>query len=415
MSVDVAIIGAGPYGLSTAAHLAKSKLTFRIFGTPMQNWRFNMPKGMLLKSEGFASNLYDPDSEFTLAHYCKEKNLPYEYIGLPVPLEVFTAYGQEFQKRLVPTLEQTDITSVSRIPGGFELQTKDGQTVHAREVIVATGISHLSHIPRVLRNLPNSVLTHSSQHHDLSGFKGKRVVVVGAGASAVDVAAILNEEGAKVDLVTRRKEVAFHSKAQEPRPLHQRIRHPRSGLGIGWGSRLCTDAPLLFYRMPQGFRFRTVHNHLGPAPGWFVRDKMVGKVPMHVSCNVDAARFENGEVHITIGNKKDGTTFDMVCDHVIAATGYHISVDRLKFLDESLRSQIRTVEDSPFLTTNFETSVPGLYMIGLSSANSFGPVARFAFGAGFTSKRISKHVIAKARKAAPMPQRSEAVSYATTE
>src|ERR1700678_1788716 len=172
MNVDTVIIGAGPYGLSIAAHLSKSSLAFRIFGTPMQSWRSHMPKGMLLKSEGFATSLYDPDSSFTLRHYCEEKKLPYDDVGNPVPLEVFTAYGLEFQKRLVPTLEQTDITSVRRIPTGFELETADGQTVRARKVVVAAGITHFDYLPPFLANLPREYVTHSAQHSDLSKFRG---------------------------------------------------------------------------------------------------------------------------------------------------------------------------------------------------------------------------------------------------
>jgi cation diffusion facilitator CzcD-associated flavoprotein CzcO len=191
-----------------------------------------MPKGMMLKSDGFASSLDDPDSSFTLRHYCEEMNLPYDDVGTPVPLEVFTAYGLEFQKRLVPKLEQTDITSVSRTSEGFELETADGQIVHAHTVIVATGITHFSYLPPFLVDLPASHVSHSSQHHDLSSFRGKTVAVLGAGASAVDIAAILHEEGSQVQLVARRQEIAFHTKTKEPRPLLQRLRRPRSGLGL---------------------------------------------------------------------------------------------------------------------------------------------------------------------------------------
>ena len=116
---DVAIIGAGPYGLSIAAYLRKSKVQFRIFGTPMQSWSQQMPKGMLLKSDGFASSLYDPDSAFTLAHYCAENGISYSDVGLPVSRETFVAYGMEFQKRFVPTLEETNITSVNTNPASL--------------------------------------------------------------------------------------------------------------------------------------------------------------------------------------------------------------------------------------------------------------------------------------------------------
>ena len=412
MNVDTVIIGAGPYGLSIAAHLSKSSLTFRIFGSPMESWRSHMPKGMLLKSEGFATSLYDPDSSFTLRHYCEEMNLPHYDLGNPVPLEVFTAYGLEFQKRLVPTLEQTDVTSVSRTSEGFELETADGQIVHANTVIVATGITHFSYVPPFLVDLPASYVSHSSQHHDLSSFRGKTVAVLGAGASAVDIAAILHEEGSQVQLVARRKEIGFHTKAKEPRPLHRRLRYPRSGLGIGWSSRLCTDAPLLFHVMPQKFRFRFVRDHLGPAPGWFVRDKVVGKFPLHVGCKIQSVLIEDGKVHLKIV-EKDGSNSELIVDHVISATGYQISISRMGFLDEALRRLIREVEDTPVLSSHFETSVRGLYMVGLASAYSFGPLTRFACGAKFTAKHISKHVVAKTRASASSRPRGRSVGYAT--
>ncbi len=412
MSVHTVIIGAGPYGLSIAAHLSKSSLTFRIFGSPMQTWRSHMPKGMLLKSEGFASSLDDPDCSFTLRHYCEEMNLPYDDVGTPVPLEVFSAYGLEFQKRLVPTLDQTDITSVSRTSEGFELETADGQIVHARTVIVATGITHFSYLPSYLVDLPGSHVSHSSQHNDLSSFRGKTVVVLGAGASAVDIAAILHEQGAQVQLVARRQKIAFHTKTKEPRPLLQRLRVPRSGLGIGWRSRLCTDAPLLFHVMPQKFRFRTVRNLLGPAPGWFVRDKVVGKFPLHLGCKIQSASIENGKVHLKIVDK-DGSNSQLIADHVISATGYQVSISRMGFLDEALRRLVDQVEDTPVLSSHFETSVPGLYMVGLASANSFGPLTRFAYGAKFTAKRVSKHVVARIRASARSRPRGRSVGYAT--
>src|SRR3984885_14802975 len=410
--VDTVIIGAGPYGLSIAAHLAKSTLTFRIFGSPMQSWRRNMPKGMLLKSEGFASSLDDPDSSFTLRHYCEEMNLPFDDVGTPVPLDVFSAYGLEFQRRLVPTLEQTDITLASRTSAGFELETADGQVVHAHTVIVATGITNFSYLPPFLSDLPGSHVSHSSEHHDLSGFRGKTVVVLGAGASAVDIAAILHEQGSQVHLVARRQEIAFHTKAKEPRPLQQRLRYPRSTIGIGWSSRLCTDVPLLFHAMPQKFRFRFVRDHLGPAPGWFVRDKVVGKFPLHLGCKVQSASIEDGKVHLKIV-EKDGSNSELIVDHVISATGYRVSISRMGFLDEALRRLLHTVEDTPVLSSHFETSVPGLYMVGLASAYSFGPLMRFAYGAEFTAKPISKHVVAKIRASASLRPRGRSVGYAT--
>jgi cation diffusion facilitator CzcD-associated flavoprotein CzcO len=388
---DIAIIGAGPYGLSIAAHLRRTRLSFRIFGTPMQSWREQMPKGMLLKSDGFASSLYDPDSAFTLRHYCEENNLPYADVGIPVPSETFVAYGLEFQKRLVPELEEINIVSVKKASSGFQLLTADGQEVLARKVIVAAGITHFGYLPKFLADLPREFATHSSEHHDLTAFRGKKVAVIGGGASAVDIAAILHEVGVQVELVARRNEISFHTPSEEPRPLLQRLMKPRSGLGLGWRSRMCTDAPLLFHLMPRKLRFEAVKKHLGPAPGWFVRDKVMGKVSMHLGAKIEDVSVEEGNVKLKLV-EKTGTESRLTVDHVIGATGFRVAVSRLWFLDDSLREQIRTVDDTPVLSRSFESSVPGLYLVGVASANSFGPLTRFAYGAKFTAKHISGHL-----------------------
>src|ERR1700682_3160564 len=98
-STPIAIVGAGPYGLSLAAHLNQRGIPFRIFGFPMQVWRQQMPAGMHLKSDGFASDLYDPDRAFTLKRYCADRGIEYSDCGIPVRLDTFLAYALEFQQR----------------------------------------------------------------------------------------------------------------------------------------------------------------------------------------------------------------------------------------------------------------------------------------------------------------------------
>lgn len=387
-AADTIIIGAGPYGLSLAAHLRAAGRNLRIFGAPMDFWSNHMPRGMFLKSEGFASDLFDSNNEFTLKAYCAENGIPYRNIGLPVPLATFIAYGLEFQRRHVPELENLQIRSLARGAAGFELKTETGETVAARRVVVAAGIMNFAYVPPVLADLPEQWVTHSSRHGDLSGFRGRSVAVLGAGASAIDVAALLLDAGAKVQLVARRSAIDFHSAPVEPRSLIQSLKAPRSGLGTGWHSRMCTDAPLVFHAMPQSFRTRVVERHLGPAPGWFVRDAVVGRLPMHLSATITSARVMDERVRLVFSQPNVGES-QVDIDHVIAATGYRVDLARIPFIAQSLQSHLNNAEGAPVLNRHFESSVRGLYFIGGAAANSFGPLLRFAYGAKFAARRVA--------------------------
>jgi lysine/ornithine N-monooxygenase len=390
-AVDVAIIGAGPYGLSLAAHLGAGKLSYRIFGTPMSSWRNHMPNRTWLKSDGFASSLYDPDSTFTLAQYCRDRSLPYADVGVPVPIETFVAYGLEFQKRFVSRLEETEVTSVTRVADGFELTTGTGEIVRSKRVVVAAGITHFAYIPPNFGVLPQEVLTHSSAHKELSSFEGRRVAVIGAGASAVDLAGLLHEAGADTHLIARRPAIAFHEPSVEPRPIAQRVLMPRSGLGLGWRSRLCTDVPLLFHSMPSRLRRRAVQRHLGPAPGWFAKSRFVGRVTSHLGTTIKQVGMRGSSVSLKF-IQQDSSDNELQFDHVICATGYKVNLQRLGFIDPALRKQMATADDVPVLNRNFQSVVPDLYFVGLASSNSFGPLCRFAYGAKFTSKRLARHL-----------------------
>lgn len=389
--VDVAIVGAGPYGLSLAAYLKALGVKFRIFGNPMGFWLNHMPKGMRLKSEGFASFIYDPDSAFTLKHYCEREKLAYADLGLPVPLETFTSYGLEFQKKLVPELENKLVVSLQRSSGGFQVGLEDGEVVAARKIVLAVGLTYYAYVPPILSSLPGEYVSHSSKHNSIDHFKGLEVAVAGAGASALDLAALLHQAGALVQVVARGSEIHFHTQREKPPTLIDQLRAPITGIGPGWKLFWCTNLPLVFRLTPERFRFLVVEKILGPAPGWFIKDQVVGKVPLNLGVTITEASVQNGRVNLQLTNSS-GTTKTLVTDHVIAATGYKIDLRRLTFLDPDIQSGIRSVAHTPILSSNFESSVPGLYFIGVSATHTFGPLLRFAFGAGFTAPRLSRHL-----------------------
>ncbi len=394
----VAIIGAGPYGLSIAAHLKAAGVAARLFGASMQTWREAMPRGMFLKSEGFASSLSDPGDTFTLGHYCAEHGIPYADLGWPVPVEVFAAYGEEFARRFVPERDERQITRVERYRAEFRITLSDGADLTVGRVILATGIGAFAQVPEALANLPARVLTHSSQHADYSGFGGRSVAVIGAGASALDAAAALRRAGASATLVSRRSEVRFYEGGRPRRPI-EALTAPLTPLGPGWKKWLCCELPLLFHALPESLRLRIVQRYLGPSPARFVRDTIEGHVPYWLNSRVIGADLAaDGRVAVKVERPRVGRQV-LTVDHVVAATGYKVDVARLGLLDAALVANVRTVDRSPVLSRNFESSVPGLYFVGTASAYSFGPMFRFACGADYAAKRLTRHIAAVERRA----------------
>jgi thioredoxin reductase len=388
---EVAIIGAGPYGLSIAAHLRGAGIPFSIFGRPMENWAEHMPAGMHLKSDGFASHLYDPKREYTLKQHCALHNIGYADLGIPVSLELFVNYGVAFQKKLVSSLQEVRVTKVRRTHGVFELELANGEHLRAKRVVIATGLNDVEYIPEVLKALPAALRSHSAEITDVTVFRGKQIAVLGAGASATDVAGLAQQAGASVTIVSREALIFHNPPSSKPRSLWQRIKAPNLGLGPNLRSSLCVALPDVFRLLPVHRRVGIVRRHLGPAGGWFIRDLVVGKVAQ-LRGSIQRAEVRGEQVGLTI-QSADGKTTDLLVDHVVAGTGYRYEVAKAPFLDEKIKATVTVEEGYPALTRNFESSVPGLYFVGLPAANTFGPVQRFALGARFAASRITSHLV----------------------
>src|SRR5205085_11451407 len=93
----VAIIGAGPYGLSAAAYLRAAHVEVHIFGQPMEFWLRHMPAGMCLRSSWEASRIADPTHMGTLDAFQDRRGT---HVCEPIPLQEFIAYGQWFTRPL---------------------------------------------------------------------------------------------------------------------------------------------------------------------------------------------------------------------------------------------------------------------------------------------------------------------------
>ncbi|MER6779142.1 MULTISPECIES: NAD(P)-binding domain-containing protein [unclassified Streptomyces] len=386
---DLVVVGAGPYGLSIAAHAASAGLGVRVLGRPMASWRDHMPEGMYLKSEPWSSNLSAPDGRHTLAAYCADRGMAAEH-GSPLPIDVFSSYGMWFARRAVPEVEEVTVTEVSPQGEGFLVRTAEGPPLLARTVALAVGVMPFVHLPEPLRELPPGHCSHSSGHRDLTRFAGREVAVIGAGQAALETAALLAENGARPCLVARRSRLNWNTVPQPlERPVLRALREPHSGLGTGWRSWVWSELPWAVRRLPAPTRERIAATALGPAGAWWLRDRFERSVPVLLGHRLHraAAMGERTRLGLTTAA---GESVVLDVAHVVAATGFTPHMGRLGLLDARLRAVLTTVGDggTPELSAGFESSWPGLFFAGLLTAPSFGPSMRFVHGAGFTAGRL---------------------------
>src|ERR1700682_1129945 len=215
MLCDVAIIGAGPYGLAVASYLRQIKgLRVSVYGEPWCFWRTGMPAGMLLRSSWSASHIADPDAALTLDAYKVSSG---NHLAAPIILERFVDYGLWYQRSAVPDVDSRKVCSVELYAGKFKGTLEDSGNFIASRVIVAGGISAFAARPAAFDQVPSALAAHTSERRGLSPFANKRVVVIGAGQSALESAALLHELGAEV--IVRSTRVHWLGWKERLRPL----------------------------------------------------------------------------------------------------------------------------------------------------------------------------------------------------
>jgi thioredoxin reductase len=382
--VNVAIVGAGPYGLSLAAHLKAAGVDYRIFGTVMESWRNNMPPGMLLKSYGDSSSLFDPEGSFPIETFCRERNIPFHPTNQPVSLADFIAYAEAFRLRFALPVEDKRVVHLDLVDGKHQLTLDDGETFAADRTVLAIGATPFRVVPPQLDRLPRELVSHSSAYGPLDSLDNRDVAIVGCGSSALDIGALAAEREARVTIVARRKEAQFQidpSKAPKPPLWRHIVAPPALGLGAGYMLWLCAEAPQYFHRLPDSVRARVLASHLGPQGGYFIRDKVEKRVSLKLGRRIEKVEERHGRVHLCLLNDANGRKELVTSDHLVAATGYRVDVGRLDFLASRVREYIETTQGAPVLSVDYESSVPELYFVGLASARAFGPSMRFAVGA----------------------------------
>lgn len=385
---DVLVIGAGPYGLSISAALTHLGIGHRIVGRPMDTWSQHMPAGMYLKSEPYASDMASPEPGFDLEAFCRLHGLDYvERLG-PVSLERFLDYGRWYASSLVPDVIDDVVTQVSATDEGFRISFAQAPPRAARKVVVATGILPYAVVPAALGDVPGELVSHSSDHHRLDGFSGRRVAVIGGGQSALETAALLHESGAHPVLVVRRPAIAWLEPNPERLSRLGRLRRPVTKLCEGWHC-LVWASPGAFRRLPRGMRVIKARTVLGPAGAWWLKDRVEGVVETLTDHSVRGALPHGSGVRLALDGPHQST---LDVDHVIAGTGFRVSVRRLAFLPERVLAGVATVAGFPVVSRAGESSVPGLYFAGASTAASLGPSMRFLAGTHASVRQLTRSV-----------------------
>jgi cation diffusion facilitator CzcD-associated flavoprotein CzcO len=389
VACDVAIIGAGPYGLSAAAYLrAADGLDIRVFGEPMSFWERHMPRGMLLRSPLPGTHISDPHGALTLQAYQAASG---NHVSAPLPLHRFTGYGRWFQGHAVPDLDPRKVDHLERQRADFRLTLEDGETWKARRVIVAAGIMPFARRPPEFKGLPGSLASHACEHTDLSRFAGQKVIVVGGGQSALESAALMHEMGTDVEVLVRAPGVRWLWRrpfVHTFKPLGRLLYAPPD-VGQAGVSHLVAR-PGWFRRLPRGMQDRLAVRAIRPAGAAWLKPRC-----QHISITAGRTVISAVPVGARVVLRLDDDS-ERCVDHVLLATGYRVDISRYPFLAEELLGSIRRVDGYPQLGAGFESSVPGIHFLGAPAAWSFGPLMRFVAGTEFASRALTRKILGKA-------------------
>lgn len=385
MDCEVAVIGAGPYGLSAGAHLKANGVSVRVFGEPMEFWAHKMPEGMLLRSPRVASNISDPTHEYTLEAY---ESASGRAPSAPVPLETFVDYGKWFKKQLGPDLDQRNVAQIKLENTGFRLIVEGGEEISCKRIVVAAGIGPFKTKPEVFKHLDPMFASHCYEGRSIRSLAGKRVAVIGAGQSALESAALLHEGGAEVEVIAKIPQLRWIGKY----PLLHNL-GPISALlysdhdvGPAGISRLVA-MPNVVRHIPLTLRDKIRKRAVRPAGSKWLPERLV-KVKISTGRFVKEASPAGQAVRLKLDDGSERSV-----DHVLMGTGYSVDIQKYDFMSHDLLSHIQLFDGYPVLRSGFRSSVPGLHFIGATAARSFGPLLYFVAGTEFASRELTSQIL----------------------
>jgi cation diffusion facilitator CzcD-associated flavoprotein CzcO len=380
------VIGAGPSGITAAKHLLQVGLRdVVVYDKNDQvggNWLFS--------PEPSHSSVFETThiiSSKTLSEY-SDYPWPRSYADYPGHLELL-AYFQGYARRFgVDRLVRfrTEVKKAEREEGGgWRLTLSTGETERFDHLLVANG----HHWDPRMPTYPGSFagpLIHSHDFKSSAPFKGQRVLVVGGGNSACDIA-VETARVARFTGISMRRGYYFVPKFMfgiASDVLHGKLRLiPRKIRArlLELMLRLNTGAPERYGLMKPDHPFMSSHPVVNSELLYFIRHGRIHPRP-------DIARLDGDAVHFADGRIES-------YDTIIAATGFRIS---FPFFDRSLVDF--SSGEVPLYLRVFHRHLRDVYFIGL-----FQPIGCIWPLAELQAQLVANHIVGSYRLPADMERR----------
>ncbi len=378
MDTQLLVIGAGPYGLSTAALARERGIQTVVLGRPMDFWRENMPGGMFLRS-GPDWHL-DGGGVHTLRAYLQERAIAPEAID-PIPISVFLDYAEWFRQSKRIEVRDEFVIELAKPHDRFQATLEGGERIVADAVVCAPGIRHYTAVPDWASSVAPGCAAHTCDLVRFEDMADARVLIVGGRQSAYEWAALIREHGAaRIDIVHRHEMPRFERVSWSFIDAHveQTLKVPGY-----WRNLPSADQAAVDRRFWEVGRL-TLEHWLTPR----LNSPDIHRWPGAEVVGIAPAGGED-EVRVRLSNSER-----LAVDRVIFACGYRVELANVPYVAGVLE-QVKRDDGFPVLDEAFQTSLDGLYITGFSATRDFGPFFGFVKGSPAAATLIVRDLLSR--------------------
>jgi cation diffusion facilitator CzcD-associated flavoprotein CzcO len=357
-SSTLLVIGAGPYGVATAARAIECGIDTIVVGGPMAFWKQHMPEGMYLRS-GPDWHL-DAAGVHTFEAFLEERGIAPNDID-PIPISVFLEYATWFQESKGVVARESLVTQLTHEGKVFEALLDSGERITAEAVVAAPGIRHFQQLPPWADSVPRGIGAHTGDLVHFEDLRDARVLIVGGRQSAYEWAALIGEHGAERIDIVHRHDV----------PLFERVSwkfvddYVAAMLAVpGWWQALSHSEQERISRQFWEVGRLTLE-------WWLIPRLVTDQFHRWPGTSVTHISEDTGDVIAELSNGER-----LAVDRIVFATGYKANLPNVPYL-EGLVDRINLVDGFPVLDEAFQSSIAGLYITGFAATRDFGPFLGF--------------------------------------